>query len=208
MPSGWRPQRPDAGVPVPPHEPPRREAVPFDWALETAKHVGVVAHRLLAQVAGEGLASWNDARVESMHPRIRTELAGEGVDDAALDRAAAEVATAVRNAIADPRGRFVLDASHADAASEWALAGIDDGAIVHVVLDRTFVADGVRWIVDFKTGRHEGADVDAFLASEVARYSPQLERYARLVRALDTRPIRLALYYPLLRALRDWPYAG
>ncbi len=77
-----------------------------------------------------------------------------------------------------------------------------------MTLDRTFVADGNRWIVDFKTGRHEGANADAFLAQEEARYRPQLERYARIVRGLDpSRPIRLALYYPLVEGgWREWAF--
>jgi hypothetical protein len=79
--------------------------------------------------------------------------------------------------------------------------------VVHVTLDRTFVADGVRWIVDFKTGRHEGGGVEAFLAREVDRYRGQLERYARVVRALDARPIKLALYYPLVEGgWREWAF--
>ena len=45
---------------------------------------------------------------------------------------------------------------HAEARSEWAIAGVEAGAIVHIVVDRTFVADGVRWIVDFKTGAPRG----------------------------------------------------
>ena len=102
----------------------------------------------------------------------------------------------------DERGRWLLEPGHADARSEWALAGVDDGEIVHVVLDRTFVADGVRWIVDFKTGTHEGGDPEAFLDAEVERYRPQLARYARIVSALDPTPIRLALYHP--RVPRGW----
>ena len=64
----------------------------------------------------------------------------------------------------------------------------------------------MRWIVDFKTGSHEGADRDAFLDREQDRYREQLERYAAFVRALDARPIRLGLYYPLLGGWREWPY--
>src|SRR5207244_8542823 len=88
---------------------------------------------------------------------------------------------------------------HEDAQSELALGSEDSGAIVHVTIDRTFVVKGVRWIVDFKTGRHEGGDVAHFLDTEFDRYAEQLERYARIMRALDARyPIRLALSYPLL----------
>jgi hypothetical protein len=38
----------------------------------------------------------------------------------------------------------------------------------------------------------------------VERYRPQLERYARALAALDSRPITIALYFPLLKALRAW----
>ena len=94
--------------------------------------------------------------------------------------------------------------AHEDARSEWALAGIDGAAVVHVVLDRSFVADGVRWIVDFKTGAHEGGDREAFLDAERVRYAATMQRYARLVGALDPRPIRLALYHPRLAGWREW----
>ena len=51
--------------------------------------------------------------------------------------------------------------------------------LVRVVIDRSFVdAAGVRWIVDYKTSRHEGAGLDEFLDREQERYRPQLERYA------------------------------
>ena len=66
----------------------------------------------------------------------------------------------------------------------------------------------MRWIVDFKTGTHEGADVDPFLDREVERYRDQLERYARFVRALDGRPIRLGIFHPLLGGWREWAFAG
>ena len=151
---------------------------------------------------------WNGKRVAALGSRIRMELRAEGVDDAQLAQAGADVDRALRRLIEDSRGRWLFDPAHADAASEWTLAGIDAGAIVHVSLDRTFVADGVRWIVDFKTGRHEGGDTAAFLAREEERYRPQLERYARIVRALDPRPIRLALYYPLVaQGWREWGFA-
>ena len=72
-------------------------------------------------------------------------------------------------------------------------------------MDRTFVAeDGTRWIVDFKTSSHEGGASAAFLESEVERYRPQLERYADAMSAIDDRPIRVGLYFPLLQAFRDW----
>jgi ATP-dependent exoDNAse (exonuclease V) beta subunit len=206
LPPGWKPSQPEIGVPAVVASRARAEPIPFDWARETARHVGSVAHRMFALIARDGLAAWSSARVAAMNASIRVELATAGVDDAELDAAAANVMQAVRALLDEDRGRWLLDSAHADARSEWALAGVDDGAVAHIVIDRTFVADGRRWIVDFKTGSHEGADVDTFVEREVARYRGQLERYARFVCALDARPIRLGLYFPLQHAWREWLY--
>jgi len=200
------PAAPGIAVSATPESP--RDSLPFDWARETARAIGVVAHRFLAQFAREGLAAWSVARLEASRPRMLAELAGEGVDDSEQRDAAAQVFAALANVFDDERGRWFFAPDHVDAASEWALAGVDDDTIVHVVLDRSFVAGGERWIVDFKTGGHEGGDVAAFLDREQERYREQLERYARFVAALDPRPIRLGLYHPLLRGWREWPFAG
>ncbi len=142
------------------------ETLPFDWARETARQIGVVAHRMFAEMAREGITAWNSDRIAMAGPQIRVALVGEGVDESDLDAALTQVRTAMGNVLDDARGRWLFAADHSEAASEWALAGRDGDAIVHVTLDRTFVADGVRWIVDFKSGTHEGADVEAFLDRE------------------------------------------
>jgi ATP-dependent exoDNAse (exonuclease V) beta subunit len=208
LPLAWAPSLPGPGVPVVAATVPIDDMVPFEWARETAKRSGTVAHRLFAQIAREGLSEWSAERVTNLSGRIRTELAGEGVDEAELDAASANVAAMITRLLADERGRWLFDHGHADARSEWALAGAEGDAIAHVVLDRSFVTDGVRWIVDFKTGAHEGGDVAAFLDAEVDRYRSQLDGYARFVRALDARPIRLAIYFPLLAGWREWSYDG
>jgi len=82
---------------------------------------------------------------------------------------------------------------------------MQDGRLETGVIDRTFVDDaGVRWIVDYKTSRHSGADVDAFLEQERQRYAPQLDRYAGLMGGLETRRVKVALYFPLLKRLVEW----
>jgi hypothetical protein len=175
-----------------------RDRPAFDWADATAAAIGTVAHRLLAQFADEGLHAWNERRLRDEWPRIVAELGGEGVEPHLRRDAAQRVTDICLRTLRDPRGRWLFDPGHADARSEWALAGEDEGLIVHVVLDRSFVADGTRYIVDFETGAHLGGDATTFLAREFERYHPQLARYARIVRALDRRPVKIALYHPLV----------
>jgi ATP-dependent exoDNAse (exonuclease V) beta subunit len=193
------PLRPDRGLAVAPRFPERDPVMlPFDWARESARCIGTVAHRLLAHIADERLDRWPATRIAAQGRRVRAELASAGFAADELDDGVARVLAAVQRTLDDERGQWLFDPAHDDARSEWALSGVDDGEIVRVVLDRTFVEDGVRWIVDFKTGAHEGSDTVAFLDREVERYRGQLARYGRLVRGLDPRPVRLALYYPLI----------
>jgi ATP-dependent exoDNAse (exonuclease V) beta subunit len=206
VPSHWSVRRPDEGLSFHTSAARSREIVPFDWARETARHVGTVAHRLFAEMAGDGLDAWDDARLAKLQPRIRAELAVLGVDNIELAQAIDSVTSAASHLLKDKRGQWLFDSTHTEGASEWALAGIEGDSIIRVVVDRTFVADGVRWVVEFKTSTHEGAGLASFLDQERERYRPQLERYARFVRGFDARPIRLGLYHPLLRGWREWAF--
>jgi ATP-dependent helicase/nuclease subunit A len=177
--------------------------VEFDWASETARHVGTIVHRELLRLTRMG----DEARAseQATMQRYHDELAELGVPGERRAAAVRRVAAALQRTIDDERGRWLIDPRHSAADSELALTGRVGGEVVSVVIDRTFVDErGTRWIVDYKTSSHEGAGLDAFLDSEQARYRPQLERYAALVRHLGPEPIRLGLYFPLLSAWRDW----
>jgi hypothetical protein len=53
--------------------------------------------------------------------------------------------------------------------------------------------------VDYKTSRHEGAGIDAFLDRELDRYRAQLQGYAGLFDG----PSRQGLYFPLMAGWRE-----
>lgn len=183
-------------------------AVEFDWVGETARSVGIVVHGVLQRIGRNGPSRWDAARVRALGPVLGLQLTRLGVPREERAAAQAHVLSAVQRCLSDERGRWVLDDGHSETAVEWALSGVDDGRVIRVVLDRTFVdAAGVRWIIDYKTGAHAGPDVDAFLDTERERYRTQLERYAALLAQREQRPIRLGLYFPLLQGWREWDYA-
>ncbi len=178
----------------------------FAWAGHAAVHVGTVVHRYLQRMAEQGLERWSPQRVVEAKRAIARELELLGVEAAERASATERVAAALLRSLADVHGQWVLG-EREEARSELRLTLRSGAALEHVRLDRTFVAEGRRWIVDFKTSEHEGGDLRAFLDSEVARYAPQLERYAVAVAATDARPVQLGLYFPLLGELRAWPAA-
>lgn len=54
-------------------------------------------------------------------------------------------------------------------------------------------------MVDYKTNRHEGADIEGFLDRERERYAVQLQRYASALEG----GARCGLYFPLLAGWRE-----
>ncbi len=216
VPASWRLEIPALILPSPMHSNSRQDDTPvFDWARETAKHVGTVAHQMFAQLAEEGLARWPVERVGALQASIGAQLALEGVAAGELPAATSLVQAALRRLLEDARGRWLFDHRHQRPRSEYAITIVQDSTPVHVVLDRTFVdGDGTRWVVDFKLSRHEGADLETFLDNERERYRPQLETYAQAIRAVEEsssaaagavrRPVRLGIYFPLLAGWREW----
>ncbi|MBL8239070.1 MAG: UvrD-helicase domain-containing protein [Bryobacterales bacterium] len=166
-------------------------AEPYSADNETFRIIGTLVHRVLQIVAQQGLAVWSPERVAEREPALRAQLSVLGVPRAELDAAVTRTAEILRQTLASERGRWVL-AAHPEAVSEWELSGVFGGDIYSRKLDRSFVADGIRWIVDYKTGGND------------ARYRAQLEQYAELVSRLDSRPIRLGLYFPLTGAWHEW----
>jgi hypothetical protein len=186
--------------------------IDFDWASDAVRHVGTVMHAMLQRIADDGLDKWDASRIAACENVFDDELMRRGVDADARRISTPKIAKALTRTLDDARGRWLLQQHH-DARAEWRITGVVGGRLVNAAVDRTFVAaDGTRWIVDFKSGGHEGANVEAFLDNEQRRYRGQLETYATLVRAMSpaeaTRVIKLALYFPMLGGWREWAFEG
>ena len=176
----------------------------FDWAGEAVRQIGIILHRWFRVICEQGLSLWNADRIESLAPVFKQDLIRSGIGTDTIEDALSTVKTALATALSDARGRWILS-DHTGGACEYALTGQTDGKIISVKLDRTFIdEEGVRWIIDYKTGTHKGGAADEFLDREKLRYQNQMETYARLMRAKEDREIRLGLYFPQLRGWREW----
>jgi ATP-dependent helicase/nuclease subunit A len=179
-----------------------QDDIEYSWVGETARHVGSVVHRWLQRIAEDEMNGWDAARIVSLRAGFRNELAACGVEDAQLGAAAERVARALANALADARGRWLLG-PQPGANNEYRLTAVIEGERRSLVIDRSFTdANGKRWIVDYKTSGHEGAEVEAFLDREQERYRAQLARYAQAL--AQGEPAMLGLYFPLLAGWREW----
>jgi ATP-dependent exoDNAse (exonuclease V) beta subunit len=175
----------------------------YFWAGPEAAPIGTALHAALQIVAEQGSESWQAEDTVRAQGLMRRELVMQGLSGEALDEALKTVARGLDIALRSERGRWILSAGHQDAHCEWSLCEGVVGQIKTRVVDRSFIdTSGVRWIVDYKTGTHEGADLDDFLAGESERYRAQLEDYARLIAVWDKGryPVRMGLYFPMMDA--------
>ncbi|HWM67775.1 MAG TPA: UvrD-helicase domain-containing protein [Steroidobacteraceae bacterium] len=175
----------------------------FSWVGETARHIGTVVHAALEQYAAASELPSKTA-IEAERKFYVYQLRRHGVPEGDLPRAASVVVEALTRTVGNDRGRWIFAPEHRESRSEWALTGIAAGRLTNVVIDRSFIDKaGTRWVIDFKTSRHEGGGLEAFLEQEIARYRPQLETYVALARGMGTAPVRAGLYFPLLDVFRE-----
>ena len=205
LPTDWKlPDAPRAAVwSAPADKAGDQDQVEFSWVGETARHVGAVVHRWLQRIAEDELRGWDTRSVEGMRDGFRHELASRGVVEGELDVATGRVAAALEKSLADPRGRWLLGPQR-ESRNEYRITALSSGERRSLVIDRTFVdAENKRWIVDYKTSSHEGADREGFLDREQERYRAQLQAYAN---ALAPGEAMLGLYFPVLAAWRQWRF--
>lgn len=178
------------------------EELDFDWASDVARVVGIVVHKQLELIA-LGRQSFEKLESDDFQQLYRSfsELLDSSSD---IEQAMDKAKRALINTSKDEQGRWLLE-THSEGRCELELTGAITDTYGHKVvrnfiIDRTFVDDdGTRWIVDYKTGDHQGSDISHFIQSEIKRYSPQLQQYKELMGKFDSRPIKMALYFPMLK---------
>ena len=110
-----------------------------------------------------------------------------GVSSLSWEQDAADISLMVQRFIKGKVGRWIRYQSQ-ESHCEWVLPYRRGKFIQEVVIDRAFVENNTIWIIDYKTG-----DIsDAHLKT----YQSQLLNYRKILRAYDSRTIKLALYHP------------
>lgn len=180
-----------------------QDYIEFNWAGEGARLAGNLVHRLLQLIGESGLALWHSSGgLATRRNWCRAQLATEGVKGDKADEIIKHAGLAVENCLTSEQGQWILH-DHEQARCELAITAVLDSQTVNVVLDRTFIANGTRWIIDYKTSTHSGGDLQGFLDNEAERYYEQMQRYRQALALTETLPIKTALYFPLLDRLQE-----
>lgn len=203
--ASWQlPQAPSSVQQAPSEPTETQNYIEFSWAGEDARHTGNLVHELLQVIGEKGIQNWKHGGGMAAHTSwCRQQLASEGIRAKKADAIIKRVSVAIERCLSSENGRWILD-KHEQAQCEYAITAVLDKARpVSLVLDRTFVDEGIRWIIDYKTSSHSGGDLEGFLENERKRYLSQLQRYREAMALVETRPIKTALYFPLMDRLLE-----
>ena len=81
------------------------------------------------------------------------------------------------------------------AQSERDFTAFLDNRLLNVRVDRTFIEDGTRYIVDYKTSRPRAKESrQDFRERQVREHRPQLQAYARVFKELGEEAVEAALF--------------
>ncbi|HWT28214.1 MAG TPA: UvrD-helicase domain-containing protein [Methylophilaceae bacterium] len=160
---------------------------------ETNTQIGILLHRYVELIAREGLAAWPLERVASLKAAMRHWLARQGVAADAIEPALQRVIEGLRATLQSEDGQWVLQARETGSVEQTLISDGADGAKQHV-MDRTFIEQGVRWIVDYKSTLLDLSIAPQALQAVAEQHRPQLARYAALFEE-EGLPVRTAVFF-------------
>lgn len=152
--------------------------------------IGTLAHLYLQLIAGQGVTAWQQSVNNQflMHSiAMQRWFKQRGYTENEATQSAAKAAAILTTTLQSADGQWVLQ-PHPQAASELAIEQLSDSK---KVIDRTFVAEGVRWIVDYKSMQ---VSHEQDLISLAAIFKPQLASYAQLFRQ-EGLPVKTAILF-------------
>lgn len=150
--------------------------------------IGTFIHEQLFHIAENNLTqNLNEFNIDNM----QSKLTSLGLDDKQLENAITTSQLCLKNIEQCKIGQWILS-SRTSARNEYQLNTLEGNFII----DRTFIEDDVRWIIDYKISRD--------LNKNATDYKQQLENYANLFEQMGESKIKLMLYYPLLKKSIEW----
>jgi len=174
----------------------------FGWAGLEAAPVGNVLHAMFERIANIGIEQWNSENNTNIMRRL---LLQEGLSGEVLNSSLQRCQKGLEKTLNSNRATWILSDKHQHAHCEWAISHMSGTHIAHYIVDRSFVDEtGIRWIIDYKTASHEGSNIEHFIDEECLRHQSQLQRYALALQDMGHHNLRLALYFPMLDAWREW----
>jgi ATP-dependent helicase/nuclease subunit A len=156
-------------------------------------NVGILTHLYLQLIANSGVENWSKSRLTTLNSPMHRWFKQKGYDEHTIEKAIQRVQDLLVTTITSEDGQWVLK-SRPSAASELAIEFNDAQSTSKSIIDRTFIEDGVRWIIDYKSVALAENTSEANLKGIAEQYQEQLNGYAALFKSQEL-PIQKAIFF-------------
>lgn len=170
------------------------EEIPVYEPVTAPQIIGTIVHQHLQQ-----LAEGHKFNLQTIANTAKNKLKQNGIFTD-LEQHTNTITTAIINTLNDPTGKWILNPKHQDSKCEYQITTTYNHIPQTYIIDRTFIDNGIRWIIDYKTAiPTSNQTLQEFLQEQSAIYKPQLSNYTKIIQNIDNRtPIKTGLYLPLI----------
>lgn len=165
----------------------------MDKGTGLARLTGIIAHELLQWICD----NHPDHAKSLPWTMVQNRLRSIGLDPAEQTEIMQKLKSEIEQFLSGSKGQWIA-AAHDDEHNEYELIVNDNGQISTRIIDRTFVDEGKRWIIDFKTGGEDD--------SKQRAHREQLELYASLLNQNLAQPIYCGIYYLASGHWVEWQF--
>ncbi len=157
----------------------------------TPRLTGIVAHELLQWICEHHPATLDDIPWDLSNHHFKT----LGLTGSQLELAQKTLKQQITQFLNHPQGQWITQ-KHAQEHNEYEVLVEHDHEITTRIIDRTFIDNNIRWIIDFKTGQEN--------TQTQSHHQIQLNAYAALLAAESSTPIRCGIYYLVNHHWLEW----
>ena len=158
-----------------------------------ARQIGIITHELMQWICNHHPQTIQDLPWSMVHNQFRL----AGLDQTQLQDAMTNLQQQITRLFDDPIGQWLCQA-HSQEKNEYELLVSQDNRANTRIIDRTFCYQGLRWIIDFKTGHEDN--------QSQLEHQKQVNGYAKLMADLCDKPIHCGLYYLATGHWLSWAY--
>ena len=164
------------------------------WAARSPIMVGNAVHEALRWLSEHASEQPSEARLNEIRPLIRRWLMREWSGALKFEGLLSQVIRQLERALAHDDCRWIL-ARRSSAQSEADFCALIEGRLVNLRVDRTFVEDGIRYVIDYKTARPRAQESRTeFRTRQIGEHRTQLARYASVFAKIEALPVVAALF--------------
>ena len=132
-----------------------------------AKWTGIIVHELL-----QWICTYHPNNIHEIPWQLaRSKMTSLGMNVSEQDQLMQNIQQQITAVFHDPIGKWIIS-KHQDEQNESEWICFDNNEIQTKIIDRTFVENGIRWIIDFKTGEDT--------IEKQSKHQEQVNQYCKL----------------------------